>query len=91
MLLIIFAYLFSCIIVKNTIQYIESSGNLNTAVACPIDLILDDGFKKKTKHMLSRAVLEGTPPPQDFRRYLKNGDAKRRHRFWHTLSYIFSA
>ena len=82
---------------KNTIQYIESSGNLNTAVACPIDLALDDGFKKKTKHMLSRAVLgEGvfSPPPhhpQVFRIYLKNGGAQRRRRFWPTLSCIFSA
>ena len=59
MLLIIFAYLFYCIIAKKYIQLIESSGNLNTAVLCPIDLALDDRFKKKTKHMLSRAVLGG--------------------------------
>ena len=43
---------------------------------------------------LTRAVLGGgrfyAPPPQVFRRYLKNGGAQRR-RFWHTLSYIFSA
>ena len=31
-----------------------------------------------------------TPPPQVFRRYLKNGGAQRR-RFCHTLSYIISA
>ena len=30
------------------------------------------------------------PPRRVFRRYLKNGGAQRR-RFWHTLSYIFSA
>ena len=43
---------------------------------------------------LTRAVLGGgrfyAPPPQVFRRYLKNGGAQRR-RFWHTLWYIFTA
>ena len=44
--------------------------------------------------LLTRAVLGGggvfTPPPQVFRRYLKNSGAQRR-RFRNTLSYIFSA
>ena len=38
---------------------IINESELFSSLGCPIDLALDDGFKKKTEHMLSRAVLGG--------------------------------
>ena len=64
-----------------------------TATEVPSDVSVGRS-KTGVGAILTRAVLGGgaflRPPPQVFRKYLKNGGAQRR-RFWYTCSYIISA